>query len=466
MTSDSIEKGGHMLSQPFPKTCLSIILSAALFLLTAGFSPGEALTEKQILDGAGDRIEKHRKADAELNLVGPDGKPLEEGVEVRIEQTRQEFLFGCNIFKFDRCATPEHNRIYKDRFAEVFNFATLGFYWNSYESVQNRPDQKRWMPVARWCADNNIRAKGHPLLWTYEPRWLHSKTDKEAENLLWGRIEREIKAYAGLVDTWDVLNEPGVGIKQSRERNAVASLSLYERDGAGRVIQRAFARAREAGPRATLILNDFDTSAKYEKTIRESLAAQVSIDVIGIQSHMHGGYWGPVKTWSVCERFSQFDRPLHFTEATLISGPPRKWSPKRHTDWYSTSEGEKRQAEEVAEFYRVLFSHPAVEAITWWDFSDQGAWRGAPAGFLRDDMSPKPAYEILKNLVRNEWRTRTRTTLAPGGLARFRGFLGQYRIDVQSGGRRLTGSFALEKGGRKTIEVRLKESREREKHLQ
>ena len=46
-------------------------------------------------------------------------------------------------------------------------------------------------------------------------------------------------------------------------------------------------------------------------------------------------------------------------------------------------------------FYTALFAHPAVQAITWWDFSDLGAWLGAPAGWLRRDMSPKPVYDRL-----------------------------------------------------------------------
>ncbi|MCD6507549.1 hypothetical protein J7M22_13115 [Candidatus Poribacteria bacterium] len=50
----------------------------------------------------------------------------------------------------------------------------------------------------------------------------------------------------------------------------------------------------------------------------------------------------------------------------------------------------------------MLFSHPSVEAITWWDFSDRGAWQGTAAGFLRKDMSPKPAYERLTELVKGK----------------------------------------------------------------
>jgi hypothetical protein len=121
----------------------------------------------------------------------------------------------------------------------------------------------------------------------------------------------------------------------------------------------------------------------------------------------------------------------------------------------STSEGEKRQARQVTEFYRVLFSHPAVEAITWWDFTDQNAWQRAPAGLVRDDMTPKPAYNELERLIKDKWWTQTETTVEAEGQARFRGFLGQYEVAARIGSRKLTGTFQLDKSEKKTIEVRL-----------
>jgi hypothetical protein len=123
--------------------------------------------------------------------------------------------------------------------------------------------------------------------------------------------------------------------------------------------------------------------------------------------------------------------------------------------WNTTPEGEKYQAEKVKEFYTVLFSHPAVEAITWWDFTDQGAWQRAPAGFLRKDMTAKPAYEQLHSLVKDKWWTKTKLTLAAGSKANFRGFLGQYKVIAHAGGRRLTGTFYIDKTTKKIIDVRL-----------
>ncbi len=84
----------------------------------------------------------------------------------------------------------------------------------------------------------------------------------------------------------------------------------------------------------------------------------------------------------------------------------------------------------------MLFSHPAVEAITWWDFSDYHAWQGAPAGFLRTDMSPKPAFDELKKLVRGKWSTKAVLQTGPDGEASFRGTLGDYKVTITAAGRK------------------------------
>jgi endo-1,4-beta-xylanase len=74
-----------------------------------------------------------------------------------------------------------------------------------------------------------------------------------------------------------------------------------------------------------------------------------------------------------------------FTETTVVNG--RRVQQCR---WGKTTpEREVRQADDVAKFYTVVFAYTAVEALTWWDFSDDGAWEGAPAGWLRKTMSPK-----------------------------------------------------------------------------
>ncbi|MBL7224425.1 MAG: endo-1,4-beta-xylanase, partial [Candidatus Brocadiae bacterium] len=400
-------------------------------LRVAGASRSEGSPMDKQIDA---RIRKHRTAQATLTLTAPDGTPL-ANTPVTVQMTRHKFLFGCNIFMLDRCATPEHNAEYGRLFRELLNFATLGFYWSSYEPEEGKTAFDRWQKVAQWCQRHGVTTKGHPLFWTHEAGWLPKKAPAEQEALQWARIEREIAAFKGLIDTWDVLNEPVVGASQAKKRNATNAFRLYTEHGAVWTVLRAFEHARKAGPKATLILNDYITSPAYEKIIQDSLAGGATIDVIGIQSHMHGRYWGAPRAWATCERFAKFGKPLHFTEATVVSGRRTK------EGWNTTPEGEKRQAEQAAEFYRVLFSHPAMEAITWWDFSDQGAWQQAPAGLIRKDMTPKPAYTALKQLIKGKWWTGPLelTTDAKGQVS-FRGFLGRYQVATPKG----KASFALE----------------------
>ncbi len=420
-------------------------------------------SRNRILGKADARIERHRKGNAVLKLLGADGKPLASNLAVKIEQTRHKFLFGCNIFKLRKCRTPEDNAAYEKYFDELLNFATLPFYWWNYERQQGKVDDERTDEIVRWCKDHNLTTKGHPLAWNYvDPRWLADDPEAAMKAQL-KRIGRCVRRFKNDIDIWDVVNEATHYDREHVKENAPILTEAISKMGVGNYIREAFKVAREANPDATLLINDYKTDRDYEKKVISELVdrrGKPLYDVVGIQSHMHNGCWTAQKTWDVCERFARFGKPLHFTEATLVSGE-QGWdlrNKRRDQDfqWVSTEEGEQRQARDVAEFYRILFSHPAVEAITWWDFTDQNAWQGAPAGFLRDDMTPKPAYEELKRLIKGQWWTRTQATVDSEGMARFRGFFGDYEVTARVGSRKLTGALRFDKSTRDATEVRLR----------
>lgn len=378
------------------------------------------------------RIERYRKVDGDL-LVRHAGKPI-AGAKVRIEQTRHAFLFGCNIFMWGRIGEPKAEEAYRQRFAELLNYATLPFYWPSYEPRQGQPDHARTERIARWCREHGILTKGHPLAWNFaDPPWLPDDVE-EVRRLQLNRIEDCVTRFAGLIDRWDVVNEATHFDRPEFLRRAPRTSALWQKFGRVEFTRDCFQRARKANAKATLLINDYRTDPAYEKLIEQLVDDQGKplYDVIGIQSHMHGGVWSNPRIWEVCERFARFGVPLHFTETTIVSGDR---GPQRGGPWSTTPEGEARQAHEVVRFYTMLFSHPAVEAITWWDFSDRGAWQRAPAGFLRADMSPKPAYHELMKLIKGKWWTRVEGTTDPQGHFSFRGFSGDYRVQVLVEGR-------------------------------
>jgi hypothetical protein len=118
-------------------------------------------------------------------------------------------------------------------------------------------------------------------------------------------------------------------------------------------------------------------------------------------------------------------------------------------EWPSTSEGEQRQAQEVVLHYKTLLSHPAVEAITWWDLSD-GGWLNAPAGLLRKDQSRKPAYDELLSLIKGEWwLAPTKMTTNAAGQFILNGFLGEYELSLDD----QKADFSLDTKGNLSITV-------------
>jgi hypothetical protein len=95
-----------------------------------------------------------------------------------------------------------------------------------------------------------------------------------------------------------------------------------------------------------------------------------------------------------------------------------------------------------------------VEAITWWDFADYHAWQGAPAGFLRTDMSPKPIYDRLMALVHGKWSTDVQTTSDAQGTVGCRCFFGEHAATVKlASGDTLRGTFKINRGDDDSLTV-------------
>lgn len=387
-------------------------------------------------------IRQHRTATVTLTLTHA-GAPI-VGQELRLQQLRHKFLFGANwgeetLALVNGELTGPARELAERRneaFLRLFNQATLPFYWARFEPERGRPQTERLRNLANWYNEHGCTVKGHPLCWhTLAPDWLLPLDADEILQAQLDRIRREVSTFAGLVDQWDVVNEAVIMPIFDRYDNGITR--LCQKLGRIGLIRAMFGAARAANPQATLLLNDFDISPAFDILVEGCLAAGVDIDMIGIQSHMHQGYWGVERTLKVLAAFERFNLPLVFTETTILSGelmPPEivDLNDYQVKEWPSTPEGEQRQAEEAVLHYKTLFAHPAVQAVTWWDLTD-GGWLNAPAGLLRRDQSPKPAYEALLALIKGEWwlPPTTMTTDAQGQVA-FTGFLGDYELRLGS----------------------------------
>ncbi len=384
---------------------------------------------------------EHRRASARLQILNPDGTAAANR-RVTIDQRSHQFLFGCGAFDaVQLMKTQDESRKAflsqrMDQWLRLFNYGTLPFYWGRYEPAEGQTAYQETMAAAKWLKEKGVRVKGHPLCWhTACAPWLMAFSNEEILRRQLERIHRDVTAYKGVIDMWDVINEVVIMPVFDKYDNAITR--ICKDLGRIRLVKEVFAAAKESNPDAVLLINDFNTSVSYEILLEGLLEAGVPISAIGIQSHQHQGYWGLEKLNDVLTRFSRFKLPIHFTENTLISGeimPPHivdlnDW---QVDSWPSTKEGEERQAREISEMYSVLFAHPLVEAITTWDFND-GCWLKAPSGFVREDNSEKPSYHALMKLIHGEWETHETLTTDSEGRLSFTGFKGEYALRSDHG---------------------------------
>jgi len=387
-------------------------------------------------------IRRNRQGDATIQTVAFDGKPI-AGVNIRVQQQSSPFHLGANIFKLGDYPQDETNRQYERRFCELFNGATVPFYWRTLEPEQGRPRYRahsvpriarRPSPdmVVEFCERHGLRMHGHTLVWAFRkwsvPDWLPA--DPALAIPLWEQRFREIGGrYAGSIKNWDVLNE--AVFDHVRPPLGHPMFENYERA--------AFEWAERYFPADSRFDINETTGAwnlghrGYTRLIERLLREKARIGGIGLQFHLfsdeelvkaaRGEIFRPAQLFEALDHYGQFQLPVHISEITLTAPG-------------NTPEGLEAQAEVARNFYRLWFSHPAVGGISWWNLPDGGAAQGEQkvcSGLLFEDMSPKPAFEALKHLFHREWHTETSGVTDAEGKFHFRGFHGTYLVETDSG---------------------------------
>lgn len=429
--------------------------------------------EKEILNGADKRIEKYRMATATLKLVSKEGKPI-PGARVLVEQTNHEFLFGANhsirlwaavaqnILKTqpDKWASAQKAKTTKyqldvldDRFFEFANYTSLPVAWPFYEKNKGVINNTVYDEMIDILHAKGFKVLAHNLVWNSNtPAWVPNDCD-QIGRAVEKRVADFMLHYKGKFDYYLIFNEPANPFRPHFKKDKMTK--CFAEFGKVRFVSMPFKIAREINPEAKLMINE--VSILEHQGFPELLKnlndtnGKPYYDTIGIQMHMRSSLWPLDGIWKLCEYYSRFTAPIQITELTVLSGTPM--SGKSYGK-VSTAEGERLQAEYVVNLYTVLFSHPSIEAIQWWNLSDLMAWEDAPAGLLRSDMTPKPAYTALLNLIKKKWWTRVEAKTGDEGQCQFKGFYGTYKISV-----------TLPNGTMKTFEIDLSKKGQRDFRL-
>ncbi len=405
-------------------------------------------------------IETHRMGWGELQFVDDNGNRVTD-VSVNIRQISHDFLFGANIFMLDGFSTEEKNRKYEGKFTDLFNSATLPFYWRDLEPQpgvfrygKDSPTVYRRPPpdlALEFCKKHHLTPVGHPMVWDH-PRWsIPDWLPEEAsvrEKLINDRIRQLSEHYGDIIPIWDVVNEIN---NRYHEVIMPDDFAFKAFKTAGRHLPaETVMRINEMG----VVWNDkgYEYSPFYVQ-IENFLHRGARMDAIGFQAHLmsrrahervvEAERMLPKDMYAVLDRYSDFKKPIHITEITIPTIPDNR-------------EGEKLQAIITENFYKLWFSHPKVEGITWWNLADGTATPNEDpllGGLLRHDLSPKPSYRVLENLIRSEWKTEIHKTGITNSDFKFKGFYGRYLIQAihHKTGNKVEKEIHLSKTGKKTF---------------
>jgi len=411
-------------------------LPIVTLLFSSALSGREARVESveaALLKKAAENIEKYRKGTAVIEFRTESGAAVRDA-SVEITQLTHEFLFGAIIFDLVRGAEPYRPELYKRRFRELFNFAVFPFYWSSYERTQGMPDWQRMLPVIRWCKENGITTKGHPLVWTApsgKPSWLAAYPLEATRELLKARVINTVAGFAGRIDIWDVVNEP---VNTRTWNNPGPEVWIQEPiEKVADLVEKSFKWAYSANPQAHLVLNEFytitkkDTRERFVALVKELQRRKTPISGLGIQAHEPRQEWyPPEQVLETYDRLAGLGYPLQITEFIPQSGGKEITGGWRKGTWTP-----RAQADFAEQFFRLSFGHPAVVSINWWGLSDRNIWQTG-GGLIDEQYRPKPVYERLRKLIHEEWKTGLSTATDNEGRVRFNGYYGRYEIKLKT----------------------------------
>jgi len=197
-------------------------------------------------------------------------------------------------------------------------------------------------------------------------------------------------------------------------------------------------------PNVKLNINDYNMKQAYVDQVKNLRSRGARIDIMGAQMHLFDPkqcldiaagkeIQTPKQVWEIMNRLSQANLPIHLSEITITSpGDDEK--------------GLKIQAIIAQNLYRLWFSIKPMMGITWWNVVDDCGAPGEPSvsGIFKRDMTPKPSYFALNNLINTEWKTNLTLKTDDKHSISFRGFKGKYLITfTDAGGRKQIMEYVL-----------------------
>jgi endo-1,4-beta-xylanase len=272
-----------------------------------------------------------------------------------------------------------------------------------------------------YAAAHGLAVHGHNLCWNdWNPEWLKAVLNRQnAQQVLTSYIQTVVGRYRGMVDSWDVVNEPiWLWGKRSDGLRTGTWLDLIGPE----YIDLAFHTTQATDPHClrTLNLNCCEDQSSYGAQVRAAsvtlvktlLKRGVPLQAVALEAHIDGP-WRPndsayldfiraLRDTGVQVYISEFD-----VNDTAIPG--------------TEAQVKAAVAETYCSYLKDILSVAPPKRLIFWSMSDRFDWYGLLAatqprwgrpdkqphrlGLTDENFAPNPAYQLLQAVLANYSKT-------------------------------------------------------------
>ncbi len=410
---------------------------------------------QDVLAEANEGIEKYRKSDLSIRLTDAADQRSLVGAQVTIEQVSHQFDFGCSSgFVLSETREDPVKQARAALFVDLFNCTSAKCYWDEcwhqpIEQHQGVRVTRTFLDEIDWAIANNLRVRGHPLVWTVPkaiPQWVRKYPYEKQLQLMEHNLRSLIQATKGRVKLWDLVNEmlwePSLRNLPKREWPHIESV-----DEMLTYIEPAIHWARQEDPTSTYVLNDYgleinlvkindltvtasEQRRRYRDLLEEMHKRDCAPDAIGTQ--MHDNTWVPADLFKkVLDELATTGVPVQVSEF---------WAHDNacpHVATLSPEQLRDARIQYLTDCYTIAFGHPRVNHFTYWGSKEFFEDSDKLSKNYKAAWLPSKDYQTLHQLIRKQWWTPTQSLTTNGtGEAAARVGHGRYRVSVRRAGNR------------------------------
>ncbi len=287
--------------------------------------------------------------------------------------------------------------------------------WGSLAPAVGRYDFERSDAIADFAVANDLRLRGHTLLWRDQlPADLEAVVEASPDpasklrQLIEEHLSTVVPRYREAVSVWDVVNEPLDTFTGELDRQTLFGRTLGEA-----YLDEAFRRVHELDPDAQLVLNEFffdydlasplgQKARGFVDLVQRLLDRGVPVHGVGVQAHFGLPAIGPLPTRAQFEGFLRTLAGIGVAIELTELDVSLKW-------FLGEPDPLAAQADFYGEIVGACMAVAACTAVTTWGIDDSRTWLdsfppfdlAAPQEPLLFDgsLEPKPAYFAVRDAL-------------------------------------------------------------------